>query len=198
MRYFVFASVLLASSAHADPKPAAGKSPDDAKLKQTMEAAEKAHAPGPQHAWLKTNLAGSWTVQSKAFGPNGEVMPSTGTSEVKATHGGRFLVEEFTQTRMGKPMSGTIWWGYDNMRKKFTSAEIDSVGTGMTTLSGTLDDASKTLTLTGLTWSMSLNKEVPMRLVVHVESDKKHAIELFGTGADGKEVKRLELSYTRK
>jgi hypothetical protein len=198
MRYLALASFLLASSAHADSKPAAGAGPDQAKMKQMMEAAEKAHAPGPQHAWLKTNLAGTWTVQSKAFGPDGAVMPSSGSSEVKPTHGGRFLVEEFTQSRMGMPMTGTISWGYDNMRKKFTSAEIDSVGTGMTTLTGALDEASKTLTLTGLTWSMMLNKEVPMRLVLHVDSDKKHTVEIFGTGADGKEVKRLELSYARK
>jgi hypothetical protein len=196
MRHFLLAAALLtANHAYAD-KPVA--KPDDAKMKQMMEAAEKAHAPGPQHAWLKTNLAGSWTAQSKAFGPNGQVIESTGTAEVKPIHGDRFMEEQFTQMRMGKPVTGTIFYGYDNMRKKFTSAEIDSAGTGMTTISGTMDDATKTLTMTGLTWSMMLNKEVPMRLTLKVDSDKKHTIEIFGAGPDGKEMKRLEIVYTRK
>jgi hypothetical protein len=189
MRHCLIAAALLAcTTARAD----------DAKMKQQMEAVEKAHAPGPQHAWLKANLAGTWTAQGKAFAPSGEVMASTGTAEVKAIHGDRFLVEEFTQMRMGKPVTGTIYYGYDNMRKKFTSAEIDSAGTGMTTISGTQDEATKTVTMTGMTWSMMLNKEVAMRLVLKVESEKKHTVEIFGTGPDGKEAKRLEVVYTRK
>jgi hypothetical protein len=196
MRSILVTSLLVCSLAHADAKPA-GK-PDDAKMKQMMEAAEKAHAPGPQHQWLKTNLAGSWTIESKSFGPNGETMTASGTAEAKAVHGDRFIAEEFSQMRMGKPMTGSLWFGYDNMRKKFTGAESDSVGTGMTFLSGDLDNAKKTLTLTGMTWSMMLNKEVQMRVVMKVESDKKHTIEIFSPGPDGKEAKRVEIAYTRK
>jgi len=99
---------------------------------------------------------------------------------------------------MGKPVTGTIWYGYDNGRKKFISAEIDSGGSGMTSISGTQDEATKVVTMTGNTWGMAMNREVAMRLVLKADSDKKHTIEIYGTGPDGKEAKKVEIVYTRK
>jgi hypothetical protein len=161
-------------------------------------ASAEPFAPGPEHQWLRSSLAGSWSTHAKGLGPHGEAMESTGTAEIKSAHGDRFLVEEFANTRAGKPMSGTIWWGYDGARKKFTTAEIDSTGTSITALTGVLDDATKTITLTGNGFSHVLNREAPMRIVVHVESDKKHTVQIFGAGPDGKEVRRVEIAYERK
>ncbi len=187
--------LLVAPSVFAQTKPAA--KPGGA-MQAQMEALEKAQLPGTIHQWLKAKLAGSWTMQGKIYMGPGEPQLATGSAEGKAIHGDRFLVEEFTSTSMGKPMTGTIWFGYDNNRKRVTSAEIDSRGTSMTALSGTLDEATNTLTLTGPMWSHMLNREVSGRLVLHAESDKKHTVELYSTGPDGKEQKRMEQVYTRK
>jgi hypothetical protein len=190
----LFVALLTSSTVYAQAKPVArpaGPSPAQ------IEAMEKAQAPGPIHQWLKSRLAGSWTMQIKVYTGPGEPQLATGTAEVKAIHGDRFLAEEFTTNIMGKPMTGTVTFGYDNMRKRVTSNEIDSRGTTMTMLSGTLDEATHTVTLTGPIWSMVANREVAGRLVLRAESDKKHTIELYSTGADGKEQKRMEQVYTR-
>jgi hypothetical protein len=160
--------------------------------------AARANEASPQHQWLKTHIAGNWTVQNKVYPPHGDPITTAGTSEVKAVYGDRFLIEEFSVARKGGPMRGTIWWGYDDLRKKFTSAEIDSASTNLTTVSGVFDEPSNTLTLTGIVWSAALNREAPLRVVVHVDSDDKHTVEIYGAGATGEEVKRQDIVYTRR
>jgi hypothetical protein len=190
-------SVALADSKPAPAKAVKAENGDDAKMKEKIEAMEKAEAPGPMHQWLKTNLAGSWTTETHIFmGP--KPMVSTGSAEIKPIHGDRFLVEELSGSRMGKPMSLTAWYGYDKRKNTFVAAEIDSAGTGLTSLTGSLDEKTNTLTLTGNSWSHMLNKEVPIRLVIKADSDKKFVLELYSPGPDGKEAKRIETVHTRK
>ena len=192
---FLIAALLASSTALADAKTAAKPAvPTPAQLAEM----EKVQAPGAMHQWLKSNLAGSWTIQAKIFMGPGETQAATGSAEIKATHGDRFIAEEFTTTMMGKPMTGTVTYGYENVRKRFTSTEIDSRGTTTTTLVGTLDEATKTVTFTGPIWSAMSNREVTGRLVLRAENEKKHTIELYSTGPDGKEQKRMEQVYTRK
>jgi hypothetical protein len=152
----------------------------------------------PQHQWLKKHIAGSWSIRNVVYPEHGDSLTTSGTSEVKAAYGDRFLIEEFSVARKGGPMRGTIWWGYDDLRKKFTSAEIDSAGTGLTAVSGLFDAPTNTLTLSGTVWSAPLNRETPLRLVVHIDGDDKHTIEIYGADASGGEVKRQEVVYTRK
>jgi hypothetical protein len=170
---------------------------DDAALKKQAEL-EKANAPTTQHQWLKTNLAGSWVTSTKLIMGPGEPKVVAGTAEVKPTHGDRFLVEEATGTMNGKPATRTVWFGYETGRKRFAVSEIDSAGVTISSMSGQLDDATKTLTFTGQIWSQHAGHDVPARLVLKVESDKKHTVEMFSPGPDGKETRRFESVYTRK
>jgi hypothetical protein len=191
--------LLFAAPVHAQGKPAGKDAPAKDGAKGASAEADKSLQPGPVHQWLKTSLVGSWTIAGKSFlGPD-KTAQSSGTADVKAILGDRFFVEEFTNNvpNMGT-MHGSIWFGYDNMRKHATAAEIDDRGTTLTVLTGNLDEAKKTLTFTGPMWSNMSNREVAGRLVVRVESDKKHTIELYSAGPDGKEQKRFENVYTRK
>ncbi|MGH8538282.1 MAG: DUF1579 domain-containing protein [Gammaproteobacteria bacterium] len=96
-----------------------------------MEVYAKLATPGEPHK-LFASLAGSWTTKTKEWmEPNKPPMESTGTAEMKMLLGGRFLYQEFNGNMMGKPFSGIGIDGYDNLRKKYVTAWIDTMGTGI-------------------------------------------------------------------
>ena len=50
---------------------------------------------------------------------------------------------------MGQPYSGIGITAYDNLRKRYISTWIDSMGTGIFTMEGTANTDGKTITLKG-------------------------------------------------
>jgi hypothetical protein len=186
---------LLGGAAFADPKkqPAkASKPAEDPHMAEMMKAAQ----PGPQHQKLK-GMVGKWAVHSKMFmGP--KVMESDATAEVKSIMGDRFFVEEVTGQFMGQPWSGMGLIGFDNHKQKFEWTWIDAAGTEMMHSEGTADPTGKTITTSGESFNPMLNKVAPYRFVRHIESDNKNTLEMWAAGADGKDMKMMEIVYTRK
>ena len=74
---------------------------------------------------------------------------STGSAEMKMVLDGRFLQQEFTGEMMGQPYSGMGISGYDNLRKRYVSTWIDTMGTGVFVMEGTASADGKTITLKG-------------------------------------------------
>ena len=96
-----------------------------------MEVWKKLAQPGEPHK-LFAGLAGSWTTQTKEWmEPGKPPMESTGTSEMKMLLDGRFLFQEYDGQMMGQPFSGVGIDGYDNLTKKYVTAWIDTMGTGI-------------------------------------------------------------------
>ena len=81
--------------------------------------------------------------------PSKPPMESTGTAEMKMLLDGRFLQQEFTGDMMGQPFSGIGTDGYDNLRKKYVTTWIDTMGTGIFFMEGTASADGKTITLKG-------------------------------------------------
>lgn len=170
-----------------------GEAPDAAAMMAMYEEMAK---PGPQHAALKA-LAGSWKANISAWmDPSAEPMKSTGTVERKMILGDRYLQEEFAGTFMDKPFSGFGISGYDNVSKKFVSTWIDTWSTGMMNSTGTADASFKTFTYKSD--QPDPMSGMHMKHVLKIVNNDKHVFEMFMIDKDGKEMKSMEIEYTRK
>lgn len=185
--------VLTVSVAMAkDKKPAKEMDPQ-----AMMELYQKLATPGEPHK-LFASLAGSWTTTTKEWmEPGKPPTESTGTADLKMLLDGRFLYQEFTSQMMGQPFSGIGIDGYDNLRKKYVTTWIDTMGTGFFTMEGTASADGKTITLKGQHAEPG-GGQMTHRAVWKIADSNTQTFDMYGTHQGGKEMKMLEIAYTRK
>jgi len=135
--------LLTVSTALAkDKKP--GKQMDQQAM---MELYKQLGTPGEPHK-LFASLAGSWTTTTKEWmEPGKPPTESTGSAEMKMLLDGRFLYQEYNAQMMGQPFSGIGIDAYDNLRKRYVTAWIDTMGTSIFLMEGTASADGKTITL---------------------------------------------------
>jgi hypothetical protein len=162
-----------------------------------MELYKKLAEPGEPHKQL-TSLAGSWTTTSKQWmEPGKPPTESTGSVEMKTLLDGRFLQQEFTGNMMGQPYSGIGITGYDNLRKRYVTVWIDSMGTGVFFMDGTAGPDGKTITLKG-GHPEPTGGVMKHRALWKFPDANTQTFEMYGTHGKGKEMKMMEITYTRK
>ena len=162
-----------------------------------MELWKKLGTPGEPHK-LFASLAGSWTTTTKEWmEPGKPPTESTGTAEMKMLLDGRFLYQEYNSQMMGQPFSGIGIDGYDNMTKKYVTAWIDTMGTGIFFMEGTASPDGKTITLKGSHPEPGGGK-MTHRAVWKIVDSNAQTFDMYGTHQGGKEMKVLEITYTRK
>jgi Protein of unknown function (DUF1579) len=162
-----------------------------------MEEYKKLSTPGEPHKLL-ASLAGSWTTKTKEWmEPGKPPMESTGSAEMKTLLDGRYLQQEFSAEMMGQPYSGVGTTGYDNLRKKYVSSWIDTMGTGIFLMEGTGSADGKTITLKGQHDEMG-GGSMTHRAVWKIIDNDNQTFEMFGTHKGGKEMKMMEITYRRK
>lgn len=162
-----------------------------------MELWKKLGTPGEPHK-LFANLAGSWTTTTKEWmEPGKPPTESTGTAEMKMLLDGRFLYQEYHAQMMGQPFSGIGIDGYDNLTKKYVTAWIDSMGTGIFFMEGTASPDGKAITLRGSHPEPGGGK-MTHRAVWKIVDANNQIFEMYGAHGKEKEMKFLEITYTRK
>ncbi|HMS85189.1 MAG TPA: DUF1579 domain-containing protein [Nitrospira sp.] len=165
--------------------------------KAMMELWKQAATPGEPHKLFAT-LAGSWTTTTKEWmEPGKEPMESAGTAEMKMWLDGRFLYQEFNGQMMGQPFSGIGIDGYDNMRKKYVTAWMDSMGTGIFMMEGTASPDGRTITLKGSHPEPGGGKMTHRAVWKIIDADNQ-TFDMFGAHHGQKEMKMMEITYTRK
>lgn len=187
----------------AQDKKADDKKPQDVKAGQAPSEAEmwalveKMGTPGPQHKALDA-VIGAWeTTMKSQMGPDGKPFESKGTSIHAWIMDGRFVHVEFNGTFMNKPFKGAGVTGYDNAKQKYVTAWIDTMNTGITQLEGTYDAGTKTFTYLG-EMEMPPGNKMKYRQLIRILDKDKHVMEWWEPGPDGKDVKTMEIIYTRK
>jgi hypothetical protein len=161
-----------------------------------METYAKLAMPGEPHK-LFASLAGSWTTKTKSWmEPGKPPMESTGSSEMKILLGGRFLQQDFTGDMMGQPYSGIGISAYDNLRKRYVSTWIDTMGTGIFVMEGTASADGKTITLKGQHEEPG-GGHMTHRAIWKIVDNNSQTFEMYGTANHGKEMKMMEIIYTR-
>jgi hypothetical protein len=162
-----------------------------------MEAYMKAATPGPQHQALAATV-GSYDLKVKAWmEPGAPPVESTGSATRTMALQGRVLVEDVSGSMMGMPFIGHGMTGYDNVSAKYWSTWNDTMGTGLMVSEGTCD-AKQSCTLTG-SWNDPVKKgPVTARMNTRWTSPTVQVFEMYGPGKDGKEMKMMEITYTKK
>lgn len=163
----------------------------------TMEMYQKLATPGEPHKLFAT-LAGSWTTTTKEWmEPGKPPTESTGTVEMKMLLDGRFLQQDFSGHMMGQSYSGIGTTGYDNLRKRYVSMWIDTMGTGIFLMEGTASADGKTITLKGQHDEPG-GGQMKHRAIWKILDNNSQTFEMYGTHHGQKEMKFLEIVYTRK
>ena len=162
-----------------------------------MEAYMKAGTPGAPHEAL-ASTTGSYDLEIKSWHePGGPAMEETGTATRTMGLDGRVLMEDITASMMGMSFTGHGMMGYDNVSGKYWSTWTDSMSTGLMVSEGTCD-AEQACSFTG-TWNDPITKgPVTMRMTSRWTSPTTQIFEMHGPGKDGKEMKMMEMTYTKK
>ena len=198
MRLTTFAAITLCTMLTVSPALAKEKKHEKPMDPQAMmELWKKLAQPGEPHK-LFASLAGSWTTQTKEWmEPGKPPMESAGTAETKMLLDGRFLYQEYNAQMMGQPFSGIGIDGYDNVTKKYVTAWIDTMGTGIFFMEGTASADGKTITLKG-SHPEPGGGRMTHRAVWKIVDNNTQTFDMYGTHHGGKEMKVLEITYSRK
>ena len=163
--------------------------------------------PGENHKLLE-GMVGSWTYAMKMWmtpDPNTPPTESSGTTVSRSLMGGRYFLSEHNgKMKMPGPdgkltevdFSGMGIEGYDNVQKKFVSSWIDNMSTSITRSEGSYDAATKILTYHA-EFEMMPGMKTKVRQVIKITDKDHHTFEWY-ENQDGKEVRTMEITYTRK
>lgn len=180
----------FAQEAEAPPQ----MSPEEAAM---MAAYQNAGTPGAPHEAL-AKTAGTYDLAIRSWNaPGAEPVASTGTATRSMALGGRVMVEEMQSEMYGQPFTGHGMHGYDNVTGKHWSTWNDSMSTGLMVAGGTCDEAGA-CTFTG-SWNDPVTKgEVKARMTTKWTSPTVEVFEMYTPGPDGKEMKMMEITYTKR
>lgn len=157
---------------------------------------------------LLASLDGTWNCNVKMW-MDGDTSKkpdvSKSTAVRKSIMDGRYFTMDVTGKMQmpgadGKPkevsFKGLSIEGYDNVKKKFVGTWCDNMGTGLMMSEGDYDAATKTFTYTG-EFEMMPGMKQKIRETLKL-TDKDHMDFEWYEDRGGKEMKTMEISYTRK
>ncbi|HZN56102.1 MAG TPA: DUF1579 family protein [Candidatus Polarisedimenticolaceae bacterium] len=190
-------TMLTVAALVAGPALAQGQPPEmTPEQKAEMEAYMKAGTPGAPHKTLAAT-AGKYSLKVKSWQDAGSPPnEEAGTAVRTMALDGRVLVEEVNSTMMGTPYVGHAMMGYDNVTGKYWSTWNDSMSTGLMVSEGTCD-AKNNCTFKG-SWNDPIKKApITSRMTTRWTSPTTQIFEMFAPGRDGKEMKMMEITYTK-
>ncbi|MET0556347.1 MAG: DUF1579 family protein [Vicinamibacteria bacterium] len=165
--------------------------------KAEMEAYTKAGTPGAPHKALAAT-AGEYDAKVKAWHEPGQPpMEESATAKRTMSLDGRVLVEEFKGSMMGMPYTGYGVRGYDNVSGKQWSTWNDSMSTGLMVAEGTCD-AKNACTFKGTSNDAIKKGPVALRMTSSWTNPTTEVFTLYGPDRTGKEMKMMEITYTKK
>lgn len=168
-----------------------------AQTSDEMQAMMAYSTPGNIHKMLAKSV-GSWSATlSMWMQPDAQPVSSTASCVNEMILGGRYLQAKNKGAFMGQPFEGIGVTGYDNAKKQFISTWIDNMGTGIMTMTGSWDEASKSIQYSGMMVDPTTSKDVAVREVWRFIDDNNQVMEMYAN-FNGKEFKTMEVKYTRQ
>ncbi|MET0553778.1 MAG: DUF1579 domain-containing protein [Vicinamibacteria bacterium] len=152
--------------------------------------------PGAEHEILKSDV-GTWDVTVESFMPGAPAPMTSKGTETNTLMGGLWLVTDFKADMMGMPFQGHGVTGYDAGKKKYVGTWVDTLSSGLGLSEATWDAASKTMTGTIEAPDPSGQVQKMKSVVTYKDADTR-VFTMSGTGPDGKDVKIMTITYTRK
>jgi hypothetical protein len=163
-----------------------------------MKAWQDFMTPGENHKILAKEV-GTWEGEvTQWMDPTQPPTKTKATNVVKMAFDGLYQISDFKTTMMGKPMQGKSTVGYDNVKKMYVSSWIDNMGSGIVNMSGTYDEATKTVNLKGKQSDPMTGTESDIRQEMKYLDNDTYVLSMYGVGMDGKEMKFMEGTFKRK
>ena len=162
-----------------------------------MKAYQDFMTPGAMHKWL-AKFNGTWEAEITSYMNPASHDKSKATNVMKSIMNGLYQSGEYAGNMMGMPFQGHSIMGYDNAKKMFVSTWVDNMGSGIIYLTGTYDEATKTLNLKGKQTNPMNGKDAGIRETMKIIDDNTYILEMYGDGPDGKEIKYMEGTFKRK
>ena len=159
-------------------------------------AAQQMPAPGPEHEMVLRDV-GDWTIKGKMMMPQG-MQDFEGEEKVVAI-GGFWTVSHYSSDIFGG-LKGSSTMGYDPQSKKYVGTWVDSFQPGATSMKGTYDKATKTMTYDTMGVGMD-GKPMPGKIIIKHKDKNTHTFTMMHkdpTGQSDKMVLTMEMVYTRK
>ena len=169
----------------------------NAQSNDEMKAYQEFMTPGQMHKWM-AKLNGTWEADITSYMNPASPDKSKATNVTSTIMNGLYQVGDYTGNMMGMPFQGHSIMGYDNGKKMFVSTWIDNMGSGIIYLTGTYDEATKTLHLKGKQTNPMTGKDAGIREAMKIIDDNTYTLEMYGDGPDGKEIKYMEGTFKRK
>lgn len=183
------------ASANTTDSTATPPMPDSATMMKNWQAYM---TPGQPHQMI-ASWNGTWNGDvSMWMAPGAPPSKSTSTTINKMALGGRYQISEHKGSFDGKPFEGMSTLAYDNAKKMFISTWIDNMGTGIMVVQGPWNEATKSMDLKGKMTDPNTGNDIDVRETFKVVDDNTQVMEMYCSGADGKEFKTMEIKYTRK
>ncbi len=152
--------------------------------------------PGEVHKMI-AKYDGTWNSAVLVWmKPGAQPMSSKSVAVNSMILGGRYQQSKITGDYGGMPFEGFSLLSYDNAKKVFTSTWLDNFGTGTTTLEGTWDGASKTITFKGKMYDPTSGKDTEVKETLQFVDDNTLRSQMFVETGSG-EFKTMEITSNR-
>ncbi|MFA5405304.1 MAG: DUF1579 domain-containing protein [Ignavibacteria bacterium] len=153
--------------------------------------------PGKEHKEFAM-MDGDWTFTGKMWmDPNAEPQTYSGYAKFETLLGGRYSQMTITSKMMGMDYKGIGVNAYDNGKKVYISTWIDNFGTGVMYMEGNYDETSKTVVYKGKMYDPMADKDVECKETIKNIDDKTFEMAMYYI-ENGKELKNMEIKYTKK
>lgn len=154
-------------------------------------------APDARHQEL-TGLAGEWQVEMTLWhNPAEPPLQVDGSAVLSAVLDGRFLRSELDAEIQGNPFHGIGHLGFDRLKDTYVADWMDTTSTSLIHLTGNLDAKGRTIVLRGELTDPVTHLPLTARVEWYIYDPAKFTVTWFIEYRDGRELKALELHYSR-
>lgn len=161
---------------------------------------ETMRRPAPQHDLLKP-FVGSFRAEVRMWMAPGDPMVSGGTMTNTLELGGLFLRQHYTGDDQPGPVpafEGRGYWGFNKTTGLFEGFWIDTASSVMQHETGNVDGSGRVWTMVGEFTDPGSGKPMRKKSVIRLTDENHHSMEMFMPGPDGREVRTMEILYSRQ
>jgi hypothetical protein len=170
------------------------KMPDSATM---MKNWQSFMTPGAMHQKM-AKWDGKWDSDITLWmAPGAPPQKTKSTALNKMVMNGLYQESTHSGNMMGMPFNGKGTLGYDNLRNVFVSTWIDNMGSGIMYLEGPMDETGKIIMLKGKMTDPGTGYMTDVRETMTLKDDNTQVMEMFVAMPGGKEMKTMEIKFTR-
>ncbi|MFT7630355.1 MAG: hypothetical protein ACI87E_001361 [Mariniblastus sp.] len=161
-------------------------------------SAQEMPKPSPEHQILQKEV-GEWTAEIKIWGPGADEPWTSKGSDSTQMLGEMWSVTEFKGDFFGMEAKGRGTFGFDPAKKKFAGTWVDSMSPYLTTMEGTYDKKTTTMTWVTLGTDQATGKlQKGKNVVKYIGTDQRVMTMYMELAGMDEMFKTLEITYQRK